>query len=105
MMSMMQRGLGLTGPEAGCRRIRSAAGERIQLGWRKSGWLALWSAALLALGAGRGVAQPANDNFANAQIISGQSGSVMGSTVGATVEVGEPPVTDPLTGQVFNGAS
>jgi len=33
---------------------------------------------------------PANDNFANAQVISGCSGSVAGSTFGATKEAGEP---------------
>src|SRR6185369_15112588 len=33
---------------------------------------------------------PANDNFANAQVISGCSGSVNGSTFGATKEAGEP---------------
>src|SRR5690349_10984004 len=33
---------------------------------------------------------PANDNFANAQIISGCSGSVNGTNVGATKESGEP---------------
>ncbi len=33
---------------------------------------------------------PANDNFANAQIISGCSGSVSGTNVGATKESGEP---------------
>jgi hypothetical protein len=35
-------------------------------------------------------AAPANDNFANAQTISGQSVSVNGTTAGATREVGEP---------------
>jgi len=33
---------------------------------------------------------PANDNFANAQVISGNSGTVTGSNVGATKEPGEP---------------
>jgi hypothetical protein len=33
---------------------------------------------------------PANDDFNNAQIISGSAGTVTGSNVGATVEVGEP---------------
>jgi hypothetical protein len=33
---------------------------------------------------------PANDNFANAQVVSGCSGSVNGSNVGATAEAGEP---------------
>ena len=35
-------------------------------------------------------AQPANDNFTNAQSISGTLGSVSGSNVGATVELNEP---------------
>src|SRR5207248_977578 len=33
---------------------------------------------------------PANDNFAAAQIISGQSGNTTGTTVSATKETGEP---------------
>jgi hypothetical protein len=37
---------------------------------------------------------PANDNFANAQAISGASGSVSGTNVGATVEPGEPTIQD-----------
>jgi hypothetical protein len=36
------------------------------------------------------VVGPANDNFANAQVISGNSGTVTGSNVGATKEPGEP---------------
>jgi hypothetical protein len=35
-------------------------------------------------------AQPANDNFASATVITGSSGSVTGSNVNATAEVGEP---------------
>jgi uncharacterized repeat protein (TIGR01451 family)/uncharacterized delta-60 repeat protein len=35
-------------------------------------------------------AQPANDNFANAQVISGPSGSVTGNNINATLEPGEP---------------
>jgi len=42
---------------------------------------------------------PANDNFANAQPLSGTSGSVNGTTVGATVEPGEQVVG--LTGTVW----
>ncbi|MFM1768765.1 MAG: hypothetical protein RJA22_1294 [Verrucomicrobiota bacterium] len=54
--------------------------------------LALWAgvAGLLAAGAGQTLAQPANDNFTNAAVVSGFSGSVSGSTVGATAETGEP---------------
>jgi len=35
-------------------------------------------------------AQPANDNFANAQVISGPNGSVTGNNINATLEPGEP---------------
>jgi hypothetical protein len=35
-------------------------------------------------------AAPTNDNFANAQLITGSSGTVTGSTIGATREAGEP---------------
>ena len=35
-------------------------------------------------------AAPANDSFANAQLLTGASGSVTGSNVGATAEAGEP---------------
>ena len=35
-------------------------------------------------------AAPSNDNFANAQVISGASATVTGSNVGATQEAGEP---------------
>jgi hypothetical protein len=37
---------------------------------------------------------PANDNFANAQVISGCSGSVSGTNIGATKEAGEPANPD-----------
>lgn len=37
---------------------------------------------------------PANDNFAKAQVISGTSGSVGGTNVGATVEANEPNIQD-----------
>ncbi len=39
-------------------------------------------------------AQPANDNFANAEIVSGTSGSVTGSSLSATKETGEPNHAD-----------
>src|ERR1700722_5620428 len=49
----------------------------------------------LALAAGlaaaaTAVAQPTNDNFVNATIISGFVGTTNGTTVGATAELGEP---------------
>ena len=73
---------------------------------RWPGWLALWGAGLLALGAGSAVAQPANDLFVNAQTLAGFSGTVTGNTVGATVEPGEPLVIDPRFGfPIPNGAS
>lgn len=37
---------------------------------------------------------PANDNFASAQVISGASGSVVGTNAGATVEAGETTIQD-----------
>jgi hypothetical protein len=37
---------------------------------------------------------PANDDFANARVISGTSGSVVGTNVGATLEPGEPTIQD-----------
>ena len=37
---------------------------------------------------------PANDDYANAQVISGTSGSVTGTNVGATLEPGEPGIQD-----------
>jgi hypothetical protein len=45
-------------------------------------------------GAGRAAAldAPANDNFANAVTISGPSGSIVGTNVGATTETGEPAI-------------
>jgi hypothetical protein len=39
---------------------------------------------------GAGGSAPANNNFANAQVITGSSGTVTGSNVGATKESGEP---------------
>jgi fibronectin type III domain protein len=37
---------------------------------------------------------PANDNFASAQVITGTSGSVSGTNIGATVEPNEPTIQD-----------
>ncbi|MBX3727790.1 MAG: WD40 repeat domain-containing protein, partial [Candidatus Sumerlaeia bacterium] len=45
---------------------------------------------LLAIALAGAVAQPANDHFANATLLSGLSGSVDGSTIGATRELFEP---------------
>jgi len=40
------------------------------------------------------LAPPANDNFAGAQVLTGDSGSATGSNVGATLETGEPRHAD-----------
>ena len=56
--------------------------------------------ALLALGllwAGLASAQPFNDNFTNAALVSGPSGMTSGSIVGATREPGEPYSSRPYT--------
>ena len=60
---------------------------------------AVCSLALLASPAAWAAA-PANDNFANAQIIMGEKGSVKGTNVSATLEAGEP-----VHASVPNGAS
>lgn len=46
---------------------------------------------------------PPNDNFANAQVISGCSGSVNGSNIGATAESGEPQHFPPGGGGLGGG--
>src|SRR5579862_5114176 len=46
--------------------------------------------ALLVLAAAAVRAQPTNDNFTNATVISGLTGTINGSNVGATSEPGEP---------------
>src|SRR6266404_5121005 len=57
-------------------------------------WVFLW---LLTLLGGLNLASslqaaPVNDNFASATLISGSSATVAGSNVGATKELGEPPI-------------
>lgn len=53
-------------------------------------WAGAACASLLVLAGSPAEAQPANDDFANAEVIVGVPGSVIGSNVGATSEVGEP---------------
>jgi Ca2+-binding RTX toxin-like protein len=55
-----------------------------------------WLAGVLALAAAPATAQaaPANDDFANARVITGRSGAVSGSNVAATKELGEPDHAD-----------
>src|SRR5262245_41909483 len=53
-------------------------------GWRLC-WIIAWRAATISLRA-----QPANNNFTNAQVLPGPAGSVSGSTVNSTKEPGEP---------------
>ena len=105
-------GAGVLPGSAGSLPVRDFAGETSEMTAgtaaplrRRAGWLAFCGAALLALGAGRAAAQPANDAFANAQTIAGLSGTVSGTTVGATLEPGEPLVIDPFGGfAIPNGA-
>lgn len=66
---------------------------------------AVTAAGLMALAAGRAVAQPANDFFTNATLIAGFSGTVTGATVGATLEAGEPVVLNQAGFPIPNGAS
>ncbi len=50
----------------------------------------LLSAVLIFTSSSMCHAAPANDNFSAAEVISGQTGSVAGTTVSATREIGEP---------------
>ena len=59
-------------------------------------WLATSVLLLAVCSAATAAAPPANDNFANAKVVSGLSGTVRGSNVGATFESGE-PCDDPYT--------
>src|SRR5437868_3748085 len=93
MMSMMQR----------IERARSAM--QGLAGARSIGIACLF---LLAAAGRAGAQAPINDFFTNATVITGISGSVTGSTFFATVEAGEPVVTDlrdPLRIPIANGAS
>src|SRR5262245_1571438 len=57
----------------------------------RSGWhLLLPLLLLMAMVGPRASAQPANDDFANAESISGYGGSIAGSNVGGTRELDEP---------------
>src|SRR5436305_1314396 len=48
---------------------------------------------------------PANDNFANAAIISGIAGQVLGSNTNASLEVGEPALVSTTTGIALQGST
>lgn len=54
--------------------------------------LCLLPIAAAMLGSGNLLAQPANDNFAAGQVVTGPAGVVTGSNVGATKEPGEPDI-------------
>ena len=61
--------------------------------WGRANVVALALACVLALASGvsaRSNAAPANDMFANAQVVSGATGTTTGSNSGATKEGGEP---------------
>ena len=55
-------------------------------------------AGLLALFPSPGSAAPANDNFSAAEAVTGRSGTVTGSNIGATKEIGEPSHAGDLGG-------
>lgn len=63
--------------------------RRLDLPFRIAGIFAALACVFVASVA---FAQPANDNFANAQVAVGVSGSINGSNVGATKETGEPTI-------------
>lgn len=68
---------------------------RLREKFSESGWRSIFGAGLIALmtlGAGSALAQPANDNFANATDLSliGTPGSLTNSNTGGTLEPGEP---------------
>lgn len=56
----------------------------------RQAWVALWCAGLLALGAIPAMAQPVNDNFANAMVIAITNNVIIGGNVAATQEPSEP---------------
>ena len=90
MTSMMQRFL-------------EASGTAL---WSRSPKWAACVVAALALAGGRAAAQvPVHDFFTNATLLAGFSGTVTGSTVGATLEVGEPVAIGPFGFPIANGAS
>jgi len=63
--------------------------------WRRAGRLGALAAAVLAAVPLLGVMPataggvPANDNFADAEVLAGDAGTIVGSNVGATAEIGE----------------
>ena len=59
--------------------------ERVSAVWRKAGLLVMFTVAVATASA-----QPANDMFANAAVITGISGTTNGVNTAATLEVGEP---------------
>ena len=65
------------------------------MSWGSSGWVGGSAAvvAALLLAAAAPAAPPANDNFANEQVISGETGSTSGNNAEATAEPGEPSHT------------
>ncbi len=67
-------------------RQRSVAGWSIPAG----SMVGLWCCLLLGTGSVGSLAQPANDDFANAIEVFGTSGTTNGDTFGATIQAGEP---------------
>ena len=80
--------------------LKRTARQRVRHPGSWSGQL-IWLLVCLLGAASGSTAAPANDNFANATVLSGAliSAPVIGSVNGATLEPGEPPASNPfLTG-------
>src|SRR5262245_58929193 len=67
--------------------------QRGVAGWLPPGgaWTSLWCAAALVMAAMPASSQPANDDFAAAQVLVGNTGTFSVDTGGATLEANEPP--------------
>ena len=73
--------------------MQKFAGRRLSSLFRSAGLAKLCLPGLLGLMVNVAWAQPVNDNFTNATVISGPSGTITGSNVGATMETPCEPVT------------
>jgi uncharacterized delta-60 repeat protein len=66
--------------------MQTFAGRKLRRFFRGAGWARLGLLCLAGWTINVAQAQPANDNFANAAVISGATGTTNGSNVGATLE-------------------
>lgn len=69
-----------------CKLIDNCLGSLL----KRAGIVKWGAVAFVALAALAAQAQPVNDNFTNATVITGTVGTISGSNVGATKQVGEP---------------